>query len=129
MYGPDSRRPGTYAVNCLLARRLAERNVRFIQLHHHGWDQHNGLPRDLALAVERGLLDSTLVVWGGEFGRTVYCQDQGRYFRLTDVHGNPWESCRRSTLKRSWNAWSWPLRRGCERLRKPPGSGFGQRPP
>ncbi|HWC76948.1 MAG TPA: DUF1501 domain-containing protein [Blastocatellia bacterium] len=89
MYGPDSRKPGTYAANCLLARRLAERNVRFIQLYHRGWDQHNDLPRDLALQCkgtdqasaalimdlkQRGLLNDTLVVWGGEFGRTVYCQ-------------------------------------------------------
>ena len=94
MYGPDARKPGTYAANCLLARRLAERNVRFIQLYHRGWDQHNDLPRDLALQCkgtdqpsaalvqdlkQRGLLDSTLVVWGGEFGRTVYCQG-----KLTD---------------------------------------------
>jgi hypothetical protein len=89
MYGPDSRKPGTYAANCLLARRLAERNVRFVQLYHRGWDQHNDLPRDLALQCkgtdqptaalitdlkQRGLLDDTLVIWGGEFGRTVYCQ-------------------------------------------------------
>lgn len=89
MYGPDSRKPGTYAANCLMARRLAERNVRFIQLYHRGWDQHNDLPRDLALQCkgtdqasaalvqdlkQRGMLDDTLVVWGGEFGRTVYCQ-------------------------------------------------------
>jgi uncharacterized protein (DUF1501 family) len=89
MYGPDSRKPGTYAANCLLARRLAERGVRFIQLYHRGWDQHNDLPRDLALQCmgtdqptaalirdlkQRGLLDDTLVIWGGEFGRTVYCQ-------------------------------------------------------
>lgn len=88
-YGPESRTPGSYAANCLLARRLAERGVRFIQLFHRGWDQHNHLPgqivnqcrdtdqgtaaliEDLA---ERGLLADTLVVWGGEFGRTVYCQ-------------------------------------------------------
>ena len=89
MYGPDSRKPGTYAANCLLARRLAERNVRFIQLYHRGWDQHNDLPRDLALQCrgtdqptaalvtdlkQRGLLDETLIVWGGEFGRTVFSQ-------------------------------------------------------
>jgi hypothetical protein len=94
MYGPDSRKPGTYAANCLLARRLAERNVRFIQLYHRGWDQHGDLPRDLALQCggtdqptaalitdlkQRGLLKDTLVVWGGEFGRTVYCQG-----KLTD---------------------------------------------
>jgi hypothetical protein len=89
MYGPDSRKAGTYAANCLLARRMAERNVRFVQLYHRGWDQHNDLPRDIALQCkgtdqpsaalvqdlrQRGLLDDTLVVWGGEFGRTVYCQ-------------------------------------------------------
>ena len=89
LYGPDSRKPGTYAANCLLARRLAERNVRFVQLYHRGWDQHNDLPRDLTLQCkgtdqasaaliqdlkQRGLLDDTLVIWGGEFGRTVYCQ-------------------------------------------------------
>lgn len=89
MYGPDVHRPGSYASNCLLARRLAERDVRFIQLYHRGWDQHGDLPRDLeaqskdvdqasaALVKDlkqRGLLDDTLVVWGGEFGRTVYCQ-------------------------------------------------------
>ncbi len=89
MYGPDSRKPGTYAANCLLACRLAERGVRFIQLYKRGWDQHNDLPRDLALQCQstdqpsaaliqdlkqRGLLDDTLVLWGGEFGRTVYCQ-------------------------------------------------------
>ncbi len=88
-YGPDSRVPGTYAANCLLARRLVERDVRFVQLFHRGWDQHLDLPRDIALQArdtdqpsaaliqdlkERGLLDSTLVIWGGEFGRTVYCQ-------------------------------------------------------
>ncbi len=89
MYGPDSRDPGTYAANCLLARRLLEQDVRFIQLYHQGWDQHshlNGglknqciktdqptaaLLRDLK---QRGLLDDTLVIWGGEFGRTVYSQ-------------------------------------------------------
>ncbi|MEM1354569.1 MAG: DUF1501 domain-containing protein [Planctomycetota bacterium] len=89
MYGPDVSKPGTYANNCLLARRLAERDVRFIQLYHRGWDQHGRLPRDLrgqcrqtdqpqaALIKDlrrRGLLDDTLVVWGGEFGRTVYSQ-------------------------------------------------------
>ena len=89
MYGPDSRKPGTYAANCLLARRLAERDVRFIQLYHRGWDQHDNLPRDMALQCQgtdqptaalvtdlkqRGLLDDTLVVWGGEFGRTVFAR-------------------------------------------------------
>lgn len=89
MYGENARTPGTYAANCLLARRLAERGVRFIQLFHRGWDQHTNLPRQIqgqcqdtdkasaALILDlkqRGLLDDTLVVWGGEFGRTVYCQ-------------------------------------------------------
>lgn len=89
MYGPDSRKPGTYAANCLLARRLAERGVRFVQLYHRGWDQHQDLPRDIQLQAkgvdqgsaalikdlkQRGMFDDTLVVWGGEFGRTVYCQ-------------------------------------------------------
>jgi hypothetical protein len=89
LYGDDARTPGTFAYHCLLARRLAERGVRFIQVYHRGWDQHRFLPRDLptqckltdrasaALVLDlkqRGLLDDTLVVWGGEFGRTVYCQ-------------------------------------------------------
>jgi hypothetical protein len=89
MYGPESRKPGTYAANCLLARRLAERGVRFIQLYHGGWDQHNDLPRDLKLQCDgtdqasaalvqdlkqRGMLDDTLVIWAGEFGRTVYSE-------------------------------------------------------
>lgn len=88
-YGPDVHKPGTYARNCLLARRLAQRDVRFIQLFHMGWDQHDNLPdhmgkqcRDVdqptaALIKDlekHGLLDETVVVWGGEFGRTVYCQ-------------------------------------------------------
>lgn len=88
-YGADSRKPGTYAANCILARRLAERGVRFIQLFHRGWDQHGNLPRQIrnqsrdtdqptAALIrdlkERGLLEDTLVVWGGEFGRTVYSQ-------------------------------------------------------
>ncbi len=91
MYGPDVERPGSFARNCLLARRLAERDVRFIQLYHMGWDQHANLPTNLptqcrdtdqpsaALLADlrqRGLLDDTLVVWGGEFGRTVYCQGE-----------------------------------------------------
>jgi hypothetical protein len=89
LYGPDVKRPGTYAANCLLARRLAERGVGFIQLFHQGWDHHGGLPKalrgqcydtDQASAgllmdlKQRGLLDDTLVVWGGEFGRTIYSQ-------------------------------------------------------
>ena len=89
LYGPESRKPGTFAANCLLARRLAERGVRFIQLFHRGWDQHTKLPSQIAGQCrdtdqpsaalitdlkQRGLLDDTLVVWGGEFGRTVYCQ-------------------------------------------------------
>jgi Protein of unknown function (DUF1501) len=89
MYGPDVSRPGSYAANCLLARRLAERDVRFVQLFHMGWDHHGGLPKaikgqcrdtDQATAAlitdlkQRGLLEDTLVVWGGEFGRTIYSQ-------------------------------------------------------
>jgi hypothetical protein len=89
MYGSDVRKPGTYAYNCLMARRMAERGVRFIQLYHRGWDHHNSVTHDLPLQCQdvdqaqaallkdlsqRGLLDETLVVWGGEFGRTVYCQ-------------------------------------------------------
>jgi hypothetical protein len=96
MYGPESRIPGTYAANCLLARRLAERDVRFIQLYHQGWDQHNDLPDHLSKQCKdidqpsaalikdlkmRGLLEDTLVVWGGEFGRTNYCQG-----KLTDTN-------------------------------------------
>jgi uncharacterized protein (DUF1501 family) len=89
LYGPHARKPGTFAANCLLARRLAERGVRFIQLFHRGWDQHTNLPKQIAAQCDdtdqasaaliidlkrRGLLEDTLVVWGGEFGRTVYCQ-------------------------------------------------------
>jgi hypothetical protein len=88
-YGPEVRMPGTYAANCLLARRLAERDVRFIQLFHMGWDHHGGLPpavrgqcsdTDQPTAAlikdlkQRGLLEDTLIVWGGEFGRTIYSQ-------------------------------------------------------
>ena len=89
LYGKDSKNPGSFAANCLLARRLAERGVRFIQLYHQGWDHHGGLPGGIkkqcaetdqpAAALiqdlkQRGLLDETLVIWGGEFGRTNYCQ-------------------------------------------------------
>jgi hypothetical protein len=89
LYGEDAKTLGTFAGNCLLARRLAERGVRFIQLFHRDWDHHGNLPADLpkrckevdrasaALVQdlkERGMLDETLVIWGGEFGRTVYCQ-------------------------------------------------------
>ena len=88
-YGPDVQKPGTFAASCLLARRLTERGVRFVQIFHRGWDQHfniaNDLPnqcRDVDQACyalirdleQRGLLDETLVIWGGEFGRTIYCQ-------------------------------------------------------
>lgn len=88
-YGPDVTKPGTFAANCLLARRMAERGVQFIQLYHQDWDHHNGLPGAIpklcreadqpAAALVKdlkrcGLLDDTLVVWGGEFGRTNYCQ-------------------------------------------------------
>ena len=89
LYGPEVKMPGTYASNCLLARRLAERDVRFIQLFHQGWDHHGGLPKALkgqcsdtdqptaGLLLDlkqRGLLEDTLLVWGGEFGRTIYSQ-------------------------------------------------------
>jgi hypothetical protein len=89
MYGKDASRAGSYAANCLLARRLAERGVQFIQLYHRGWDQHGNLPKDIAAQCrdvdqasaalvkdlkQRGLLDDTLIVWAGEFGRSVYCQ-------------------------------------------------------
>jgi hypothetical protein len=89
MYGPDSRDPGTYAANCILARRLLEKEVKFVQLYHQGWDQHGGLPKGIAGQCKatdqataalikdlkrRGLLEDTLVIWGGEFGRTVYSQ-------------------------------------------------------
>ncbi len=95
LYGPDAKKPGTFAANCLLARRLAERGTRFIQLYHRDWDHHGKLPQDLpkrcketdqaaaALVTDlkqRGMLDDTLVIWGGEFGRTVYCQG-----RLTET--------------------------------------------
>ena len=100
LYGPDARKPGTYAANCLLARRMMERGVRFVQLFHRGWDQHNALVKDLsaqckdtdqasaALVTDlkrRGLLDDTLVVWGGEFGRTAY--SQGKLNAGRDHHG------------------------------------------
>jgi hypothetical protein len=89
MYGPDCLVPGTYAANCLLARKLSENGVRFVQLYHQGWDQHNNLPQEMAGQAkdvdqasaalvtdlkQRGLLDETLVIWGGEFGRTNYSQ-------------------------------------------------------
>ncbi|MGC6422619.1 MAG: DUF1501 domain-containing protein [Flavobacteriaceae bacterium] len=89
MYGPDALTPGTFAANCILARRLAERDVRFIQLYHMGWDQHDNLPTQIAKQAkdvdqpsaalimdlkQRGLLEDTLVIWGGEFGRTNYSQ-------------------------------------------------------
>ena len=91
LYGPDVARRGSYASNCLLARRLSERGVRFIQLFHRGWDQHSNLPRDIRELCratdqpsagllrdlkQRGLLDDTLVIWAGEFGRTVYSQGE-----------------------------------------------------
>lgn len=102
MYGPDAKKPGSFAANCLLARRLVERGVRCVQLYHRGWDQHGSLATNMpkqckdvdqpqaaliADLKQRGLLDETLVVWGGEFGRTVYGQgglkdDYGR-----DHHG------------------------------------------
>ncbi len=102
MYGPQAKTPGTFAANCLMARRMVERGVRFIQLYHRGWDNHGNLPSNIpkqcsdidqpqaALVSDlkqRGLLDDTLVIWGGEFGRTVYSQGslQDDYGR--DHHG------------------------------------------
>ncbi len=98
MYGPEVRTTGRYAFNCLIARRLAERGVRFIQLFHQGWDQHGNLPTQISKQCkdtdqatagliadlrQRGMLDDTLIIWGGEFGRTIYCQG-----KLTDkVYG------------------------------------------
>jgi len=96
LYGEEARKPGTYAANCLLARRMAERDVKFIQLYHLGWDQHTDLPKEIrsqcrdtdqasaALVTDlkrRGLLEDTLVIWGGEFGRTNYSQG-----RLTETN-------------------------------------------
>jgi hypothetical protein len=98
LYGPDAKKPGTFAANCLLARRLAERGVPFVQLFHRGWDQHGNLPNEIrknaksvdqpAVALvkdlkQRGMLEDTVVVFGGEFGRTIYSQG-----KLTkDNHG------------------------------------------
>jgi hypothetical protein len=94
LYGEDSKNPGTFAANCLLARKLAEKDVKFIQLYHQGWDQHGSLNKDIKVQCketdqataaliqdlkQRGLLEDTLVIWGGEFGRTAYTQG-----RITD---------------------------------------------
>ncbi len=104
MYGPDVQKQGKYAYNCLLARRLAERGVKFIQLFHQGWDQHGSLPKQIELQCRdtdqptaaliedlkmRGMFEDTLIVWGGEFGRTVY--SQGKLTRQNygrDHHGH-----------------------------------------
>jgi hypothetical protein len=102
LYGPEVKKPGTFAANCLLARRLVERGVRFVQLYHRGWDQHNNLPDNMPLQCrdvdqpqaaliqdlkQRGLLDETLVIWGGEFGRTVYGQGGVKESYGRDHHG------------------------------------------
>ncbi|MFT3882198.1 MAG: DUF1501 domain-containing protein [Gemmatales bacterium] len=102
MYGPEVKKPGSFAANCLLARRLVERGVRFVQLYHRGWDQHNNLPDNMPLQCrdvdqpqaaliqdlkQRGLLDETLVIWGGEFGRTVYGQGGLKESYGRDHHG------------------------------------------
>ncbi len=91
LYGPESKKPGTFAANCLLARRLAERDVKFIQIYHGGWDHHSSLPRSIAKMTketdqasaalltdlkQRGMLEDTLVIWGGEFGRTSFSEGQ-----------------------------------------------------
>jgi hypothetical protein len=102
MYGADSKKPGSFASNCLMARRMIERGVRFVQLYHRGWDNHGNLPSNIPKQCkdidqpqsalindleQRGLLEDTLVIWGGEFGRTVYSQGslQDDYGR--DHHG------------------------------------------
>jgi len=102
LYGPDVKTPGSFAANCLMARRMVERGVRFVQLYHRGWDNHGNLPSNIPKQCndidqaqaglitdlkKRGLLDDTLVIWGGEFGRTVYSQGslQDDYGR--DHHG------------------------------------------
>ena len=102
LYGEEAKKPGTFAANCLLTRRLFEKGVRFVQLYHRGWDQHGGLPTNMpkqchdidqpqaALITDlkqRGMLEDTLIIWGGEFGRTVYGQGglQENYGR--DHHG------------------------------------------
>jgi len=102
LYGPDVRKPGTFAANCLLARRMAERGVRFVQLYHRGWDNHGHLPTNLPLQCrdvdqaqaglvadlkQRGLLEDTLVVWAGEFGRTAYGQGELQDDYGRDHHG------------------------------------------
>lgn len=101
LYGPESRKPGTFAANCIMARRLIEREVKFVQLYHMGWDQHYALNKALpgqaydvdqpsaALVIDlkrRGLLEDTLVIWGGEFGRTAYCQGKLTYDLLGRDH-------------------------------------------
>ena len=102
MYGEEAKKPGTFASNCLLTRRLLEKGVRFVQLFHRGWDQHGGLPTNIPKQChdvdqpqaaliqdlkQRGMLEDTLIIWGGEFGRTVYGQGglQADYGR--DHHG------------------------------------------
>ncbi|RMF38805.1 MAG: DUF1501 domain-containing protein [Planctomycetota bacterium] len=104
MYGPQVNQQGKYAYNCLMARRLVERGVRFVQLFHQGWDAHNNTPVEIrkqcqdtdqptaaliADLKQRGLLEDTLIIWGGEFGRTIYCQGElkpGRYGRDHHAH-------------------------------------------
>jgi len=102
LYGAESRKPGTFAANCLLTRRMLERGVRFVQLYHRGWDQHGGLPSNIPKQCrdidqpqaalirdlkQRGMLDDTLVIWGGEFGRTVYGQGGVKADYGRDHHG------------------------------------------
>ena len=102
LYGEASRKPGTFAANCLLTRRMLERGVRFVQLYHRGWDQHGGLPTNMPKQCrdidqpqaaliqdlkQRGMLDDTLIIWGGEFGRTVYGQGGVKSDYGSDHHG------------------------------------------
>jgi len=101
LYGDDARVPGTHAANCLLARRLAERGVRFIQLFHRGWDHHFDVPKNMPIQcgetdqgsaalvtdlAQRGLLEDTIVIWGGEFGRTVYAQGSSTFEKYGRDH-------------------------------------------
>jgi arylsulfatase A-like enzyme len=103
LYGPDAKEPGTFAYNCLMARRLAERGVRFTQVYKRGWDMHGDVPKLMPMTCQetdrgcyalvtdlkqRGMLDDTLVIWAGEFGRTVYSQAGTTYGETDDYSYN-----------------------------------------
>ena len=125
LYGPDATVPGTFANCCLLSRRMAERGVRFTQIFHRGWDQHNNLPKDLpnqcrdvdqpsaALLTDlrqRGMLDDTLVIWGGEFGRTIYCQ--GKLTKKTYGRGPPSQVLHGLAIRSGYQRWRRSRRNG-----------------